>query len=88
MTGSDKDWHFGIPYLKYSNTDEYDGGTRYWSGPQGPGNPVGNGGIGDETMVNVSGDRVFHLDMVVPEPATIGLLALGGLGLFRRRRNR
>jgi len=32
-------------------------------------------------------DRVFHVDMVeVPEPATMGLLAFGGLALLRRRR--
>jgi len=85
MNSSTVGWQQGIPYLQYSSADEYAGGTRYWSGPQRPGDSS-PGGIGDTTMQNVSGERVFHLDMVVPEPATIGLLALGGLGALVRHR--
>ena len=78
MTDSTSSWSTGIPYIKRT-ADEYAGGTRYMSGTAG-------GGIGDTTMNNVSGDRVFHLDMTaVPEPATLALLGLGGL-LIRRKR--
>ena len=71
-------WSAGIPYIKFSNVDQYAGGTRYMSGTGAfP-------GISDGTMSSVSGDRVFHLD-IVPEPATMMLLGLGGLLLRRKR---
>jgi len=84
MNSGTTGWQQGIPYLKYSNVDEYAGGTRYHTG-HFPTQPEILSGVGNETMVNTSGDRVFHLD-IVPEPATICLLGLGGLSLLRRRK--
>ena len=44
------------------------------------GTGIGLGGWGEPLMDN------FRAEDVIPEPATLGLLALGGLGLLRRRR--
>jgi len=65
MNSTTSSWQEGIPYLRYTGTDEYAGGTRYWSGQQAPGN-TDPGGVGDSTMSNVSGERVFHLDLEHP----------------------
>jgi len=62
MNSSTSGWRDGISYVKYSKTDQYGGGTRYWSGT---GNPAG---IGDSAMNNVSGERVFHIDMLSADP--------------------
>jgi len=58
MTSSTSGWQTGIPYINRTD-DEYAGGTRYMSGTTGL-------GIGDNTMNNVSGDMVFHIDLVHP----------------------
>ncbi|MHC4693756.1 MAG: hypothetical protein ACYS67_13520, partial [Planctomycetota bacterium] len=58
MTSSTSPWTSGIPYINRT-ADEYTGGTRYMSGTAGF-------GIGDDTMNNISGDMVFHLDLVHP----------------------
>ena len=58
MTSSTSAWQTGIPYINRTG-DEYAGGTRYMSGTSGI-------GIGDDTMNNISGDMVFHLDLVHP----------------------
>ncbi|MHC4324549.1 MAG: sialate O-acetylesterase, partial [Planctomycetota bacterium] len=58
MTRSTSGWQTGIPYINRT-ADEYAGGTRYMSGTSGL-------GIGDSTMNNISGDMVFHLDLVHP----------------------
>ena len=58
MTGSTSGWQTGIPYINRT-ADEYAGGTRYMSGTTGL-------GVGDSTMNNMSGDMVFHLDLVHP----------------------
>jgi len=46
---------------------------------------IGNGGTTAVSM-NVVGD--YDVYSTVPEPATMSLLALGGLAMLRRRRNR
>jgi len=67
MNSTSVGWQQGIAYIKYSGNDEYADGTRYWSGPQRPGDST-PGGIGDSTMRNVSGERVFHIDMLSSDP--------------------
>ena len=82
LLSSTSSWSTGIPYV-YFTDDEYPGGSRFRSGTAGY-------GVGDTTMHPgyMSGDRVFHLDLV-PEPTTLALLGLGGLAtLIRRRRRR
>ena len=59
MTTSTSDWTTGIPYINRT-ADDYAGGTRYLSGT--------TGGIGNETMHNMSGDRIFHLDLSIADP--------------------
>ena len=54
-------WSQGIPYLLYGG-DEYAGGTRYHTGHRDVQSEV-LAGVGDESMVNVSGDRYFHIDL-------------------------
>jgi alpha-galactosidase len=58
MTSSTSSWQTGIPYINRT-ADEYTGGSRYMSGTTGL-------GIGDDTMNNMSGDMIFHLDLVHP----------------------
>ena len=64
MTSSTSDWPTGIPYVQYA-ADEYTGGTRFRSGS------VGNG-IGNDTMDDMSGDRIFHLDLDLASAADPG----------------
>ena len=75
LQGSQEGWQDGIPAVARSG-DEFAGGQRYTTAKMpNPG-----------TNVNLaSGDLVFHLD-IVPEPATLGLLATGGLAMLLRRR--
>ena len=42
----------------------------------------------ESPLVLPAGEYFFSHDMTVPEPATMSLLALGGLGALIRRRNR
>jgi hypothetical protein len=64
MTGSTSGWQTGIPYLNRTDNN-FSGGTRYMSGTTG-------GGIGDDTMNNMSGDMVFHIDLDEATPGNPG----------------
>ena len=57
LTSSSSAWQTGIPYVHYnSDSATYPGGTRFRTGTVGY-------GVGDSSMGQTSGDRVFHLDM-------------------------
>jgi hypothetical protein len=61
LNSSTSDWTTGIPYVYYT-ADEYVGGTRFRSGTA-----LGYG-VGDTSMTQVSGDRVFHIDLSSGDP--------------------
>ncbi|MHC4742999.1 MAG: fibronectin type III domain-containing protein [Planctomycetota bacterium] len=58
LNSSTSGWTTGIPYVYYTG-DVYADGTRFRSGTAGY-------GIGDATMTQVSGERVFHIDLEHP----------------------
>lgn len=76
MLSSTSSWQSGIPYI-YRTSNEYPDGTRYMSG-------TGGRGLGDSTMNNVSGDRVFHIDLehpLSPSPESGALMEAGDIEL-------
>ena len=82
----------GIP--QYADVEIYDPATDSWSfGPSL--NQARNGlgaAMGDSGLLYAIGGGTTNNPMtvveVIPEPATMGLLALGGLAALRRRKNR
>lgn len=58
MNTSSTAWGTGIPYIYRNTGNPYAGGTRFMSGT--------GGGVGNDTMNNVGGDMVFHLDLQHP----------------------
>lgn len=64
LNSSTSSWQTGIPYV-YTTDDVYSGGTRFRSGTEGD-------GVGDDTMTQVSGDRVFHFDLSIAYPVDPG----------------
>jgi len=64
--------------LARDTNSTYSEGTAYRS-------PASGDQPADSTFSDYTGDRVFHLNMT-PEPATLALLAVGGLATLMRRR--
>ena len=64
LNSSTSAWQTGIPYVYYTD-DLYAGGTRFRSGSAGD-------GVGDDTVSQASGERVFHLDLSIADPSTPG----------------
>ena len=65
----------------------FTGGNAYLSGPAVSGGT--STGVGNNTAATLSGSRVFLASMTanpVPEPATLGLLAIGAIGLLLLKR--
>ncbi len=78
---------FNGPYFETNGdgttSDNYTAGEAFGLAASGAFPPV------TDTVISQTGDRVFHLDMVVvPEPATVGMVGIGaGLLLMHRRRS-
>jgi len=80
------------------STDLGDGGGQAYVAPSGlvssivftagdaPGGPLSDGTVFDTNHGGSGNIGLSEIRFVVPEPATIGLLTLGGLAMLRRRR--
>jgi autotransporter-associated beta strand protein len=73
----------GSPYTLISYTGTDSGGGAALANWQATGVPAG-----DTVTFADTGSAITATFNAVPEPATIGLVAIGSLGLLRRRRNR
>jgi T5SS/PEP-CTERM-associated repeat protein len=60
---------------------------RYWNNDISGWDDINNGTMGEDYWLTymAAGDLAGYTVLTVPEPATIGLLAMGGLALLRRR---
>ena len=61
LISSTSEWTTGIPYVYYT-ADVYPDGSKFRSGTAGY-------GVGDDTMEQMSGERVFHIDMESADPS-------------------
>jgi hypothetical protein len=68
LNSSTSSWSTGIPYVHYAG-DTYPDGSRFRSGTAG-------NGVGDDTLSQLSGDRIFHLDL--ERPITAGFEFVAG----------
>jgi len=89
-------WDAGLEEMTFAIHQDYSGGPFVASSTFGPFNGSNNGFNGANARVFFGGtsgttfdDLVVTVDAeTVPEPATLSLLALGGLALLRRRHRR
>ena len=87
--------HLGVEFPGDLRIELYDGGSPVWSGDFG-GAPTGNFGgvllsdaVFDRVLLTDPNDGYAFIDdlhYVVPEPATLALVGLGGLAMIRRSR--
>ena len=68
LNSSTSVWRTGIPYVNFVTQGTYSQGTRFRSGTAGY-------GVGDETLDQTSGDRVFHFDLEAPLGGAFELVA-------------
>ena len=60
LNTSTSSWQSGIPYSHTATPGSYGGGSRFRSGSDG-------NGVGNDTIDQTSGDRVFHIDLAQPD---------------------
>ena len=82
----DADQMFAVDGLAYNSQDGFLYGTEADNGGLLKIDPS-NGNIGSYWQMRDDADQMFAVDGLayVPEPATLSLLLLSGLSLFRRR---